>query len=107
MLTVVPAAVSAFQRALNERGTPQASIRVGVQGGGCSGYAYILDFEDDPPRPTDTVLDLGVRVLVDPKSRPYLEGAELTYEAGLAGRGFRFVNPNVLAACGCGRSVCF
>jgi iron-sulfur cluster assembly accessory protein len=80
-----------------------AVLRVGVQGGGCSGFQYLLEY--DERRDDDLVLELqGLTVVIDPFSAPLLAGTVLEYDGGLGGRGFEFRNPQVEAGCGCGRS---
>jgi iron-sulfur cluster assembly protein len=80
-----------------------AGLRVGVRGGGCSGFQYALAF--DTQRDDDTVFeDHGLRILVDGPSLPYVRGAIVDYVEGLQGAGFKVDNPNVIAACGCGSS---
>jgi iron-sulfur cluster assembly protein len=80
-----------------------AGLRVGVRGGGCSGFQYQLAFDEQ--RPDDTVFEShGIRLLVDSASLPYIKGAEVDYVEGLQGAGFQVNNPNVVAACGCGSS---
>ena len=79
-------------------------IRLGVKTSGCSGMAYKLEFAD-APAPDDLVFEShGVKVLVDPKSLPYLEGTELDYTKEGLNEGFKFNNPNVKDQCGCGES---
>ncbi len=95
----------AKQRA--KRGTPEAAIRVGIRGGGCTGFTYVFEWADEP-RPTDKVLEaFGVKVVVDPKSFVYLRGMQLDFVRGMMGHGFKFNNPNAKGACGCGESVQF
>ena len=81
-------------------------LRVGVQGGGCSGMSYTMDFEDPSNiRPDDEVHDYGgFQVISDPKSLLYLYGLMLDYSDALIGGGFQFTNPNASATCGCGKS---
>jgi iron-sulfur cluster assembly protein len=80
-----------------------AGLRVGVRGGGCSGFQYALAF--DTQRDGDQVFeDHGLRILVDGPSLPYVHGAVVDYVEGLQGAGFKVDNPNVIAACGCGSS---
>ena len=80
-----------------------AGLRVGVRGGGCSGFQYALAF--DTQRDGDEVFeDHGLRLLVDGPSLPYVRGAVVDYVEGLQGAGFKVDNPNVIAACGCGSS---
>lgn len=79
-------------------------IRLGVRTSGCSGMAYVLEFAD-ALEPEDLVFeDHGVKVIVDPKSLLYLEGTELDYTREGLNEGFKFHNPNVKDACGCGES---
>jgi iron-sulfur cluster assembly protein len=78
-------------------------LRVGVRGGGCSGFQYALAF--DQQRDNDTVFeDKGIRLLVDAPSLPYVRGSVIDFVDGLQGAGFKVDNPNVVAACGCGSS---
>jgi iron-sulfur cluster assembly protein len=80
-----------------------AGLRVGVRGGGCSGFQYALAFDDQ--RDGDTVFDYqGIRLLVDHASLPYVKGSVIDFVDGLQGAGFKVENPNVIAACGCGSS---
>jgi iron-sulfur cluster assembly protein len=82
---------------------PAAGLRVGVRGGGCSGFQYMLAF--DAERDGDTVIEShGLRLLVDAASAPYVRGATVDFVDGLQGAGFKVDNPNVIAACGCGSS---
>ena len=80
-----------------------AGLRVGVRGGGCSGFQYALAF--DTKRDGDQVFeDHGLKILVDGPSLPYVRGAVVDYVEGMQGAGFKVDNPNVIAACGCGSS---
>ena len=79
-------------------------LRVGVRGGGCSGFTYFLEFEDKIA-PIDRQLEShGVALIVDPKSYLYLMGIEIDYLDNLNGAGFKFNNPNARRTCGCGES---
>lgn len=103
-----PKAIEMARRQFEKRGTPDAALRIGLRGGGCSGFSYVMEFADAPPREKDQVFDFeGVRVYVDPKSLVMLNGTTLDYETSVMGHGFRFVNPNVKGACGCGASIQF
>ena len=83
--------------------TQTAGLRVGVRGGGCSGFQYALAF--DTQRADDEVFeDHGLRILVDNQSLPYVDGSSIDYVDSLQGAGFQVNNPNVVAACGCGSS---
>jgi iron-sulfur cluster assembly protein len=80
-----------------------AGLRVGVRGGGCSGFQYALAF--DQQHDGDTVFeDKGIRLLVDNPSLPYVRGSVIDFVDSLQGAGFKVENPNVIAACGCGSS---
>lgn len=108
-LVVTARAAKVMQGQLLKRGTPKAAIRFGIRGGGCTGYSYVFEFSDKPPRKNDHVVeaDFGVRVYVDPKSMVYIEGTTIDFETGIRGHGFNFDNPNVKNDCGCGESVTF
>jgi iron-sulfur cluster assembly protein len=82
----------------------EAFIRVGVEGGGCSGLMYQLDFDTQMKEGDQIFEDNGVKVVVDKKSFLYLIGTELDYSGGLNGKGFVFRNPNANRTCGCGES---
>lgn len=78
-------------------------LRLGVKGGGCSGFSYSVTFDFEKER--DNIIEYdGVRVLLDPKSTIYLKGIQLDHESGLEGKGFVFKNPNASNTCGCGES---
>ncbi|GAC1485773.1 MAG: iron-sulfur cluster insertion protein ErpA [Solirubrobacteraceae bacterium] len=80
-----------------------AGLRVGVRGGGCSGFQYQLAFDEQ--REEDEVFELqGLKLLVDRTALPYVDGSEIDYIDAMTGAGFKVNNPNVVAACGCGSS---
>lgn len=79
-------------------------LRVGVKGGGCSGFSYLLDLTENE-RDTDEVFEAhGVKVVCDPKSYLYLNGTSIDFKDEVMGRGFAFSNPNATNTCGCGSS---
>lgn len=79
-------------------------LRIAVRGGGCSGFEYALDFENEV-RDTDLVYPQGdLQIIVDPISARYLEGTEIDYVFGMQGAGFKFNNPQAKGTCGCGSS---
>jgi iron-sulfur cluster assembly protein len=83
----------------------KTSLRVGVRGGGCSGFSYSLDLVEDEPAESDEVLEShGVKILCDMKSYLYLNGVEIDFKDEVMGRGFVFKNPNASSTCGCGSS---
>jgi len=79
-------------------------VRLGVRTSGCSGMAYKLEFADDVTDNDLVFESFGLKVLVDPKSLPYLDGTELDFVKEGLNEGFKFNNPNVKNACGCGES---
>ena len=82
---------------------PDQALRLGVVGGGCSGFSYSMSF--DAPKPDDTLVEAdGLRIVIDPASREYLDGTVLDYVVGLHGSGFKFENPKAQRTCGCGSS---
>ncbi|MGE0327849.1 MAG: HesB/IscA family protein [Polyangiaceae bacterium] len=104
-LTITSGAADFARQKLAARGTPDAAIRLGIKGGGCSGFSYVIEFSDDPPRDRDRVLEVdGVRFFVDKKSMIYLMGSVLDYERTLMFQGFKFKNPQEASRCGCGHS---
>jgi len=109
-IAVTDRAVAEIKKAAAQRGTPPKGLRVGIRGGGCTGFSYLFEWSDTEPRSEDRVLsfeDGAVRVFVDPKSFIYLDGSTLEYATSMMGRGFKFTNPNVKGTCGCGESVQF
>lgn len=102
---VTPAAVEYAKQRLAKRGTPNAAVRLGVKGGGCSGFSYVIEFSDDEPRSRDTVSEYdGVKFYVDKKSLIYLNDSTLDYVNSVMFRGFKFLNPQEASKCGCGHS---
>jgi len=79
-------------------------LRVAIQGGGCSGFQYGLGFDSGVAEGDHELLLEGVRVVVDPFSAPYLQGARIDYLNGLQESGFKIENPNAVSSCGCGHS---
>ena len=106
-IEITEAAAQEIAKQRDKRGTPEASIRVGVRGGGCTGFTYVFEWADQA-RPTDTKFEAyGVSIVVDPKSLVYLGGMTLDFVRGMMGHGFKFNNPNAKGSCGCGESVQF
>jgi iron-sulfur cluster assembly protein len=105
MITVTERAKEKIDNLISEEGKPTESfVRVGVEGGGCSGLSYQLTF-DTELRPDDKLFeDKGVKIVVNKKSFLYLVGTELDFTDGLNGKGFQFNNPNATRTCGCGES---
>lgn len=104
-IAISDAAVVFAKQKLAARGTPDAAVRLGIKGGGCSGFSYVIQYDDDPPRERDTVYEAGgVKFYVDKKSFVYLAGSVLDYEKTVMFQGFKFKNPNEASSCGCGHS---
>jgi iron-sulfur cluster assembly protein len=104
-VTLSEKAAQEVKRIIEEQGTPEGVVlRVGVQGGGCSGFAYSLNF-DTATSDRDRVTEVhGVKLAVEKKFDPYLDGTVIDFYDGLEKRGFVFNNPNVVKSCGCGSS---
>jgi iron-sulfur cluster assembly protein len=105
MITVTEKAKNRALELMKAENRPEETfIRVGVEGGGCSGLSYKLEF-DTVIRPDDKVFeDKGIKIVCDKKSFLYLVGTELDFSDGLNGKGFEFHNPNASRTCGCGES---
>jgi iron-sulfur cluster assembly protein len=106
-IEITAAAAAEIARQREKRGTPDAMIRIGVRGGGCTGFTYVFEWAEQV-RATDRVFSAhGVSIVVDPKSLVYLGGMQLDFVRGMMGHGFKFNNPNAKGSCGCGESVQF
>ncbi len=103
-VSLTSGALEQLLRIRNEQGVPDYyGLRLGVKGGGCSGFSYLLGF--DEPKDQDTVYDFeGVKILMDKAHSLYLLGMEVDWLEGLNNRGFVFNNPNAKETCGCGTS---
>jgi iron-sulfur cluster assembly accessory protein len=103
-LSLTDGAVRAIKRMLKENEMEGFGLRFGLQGGGCSGYSYQLEFEEGP-QPDDEVHEFdGVSVFLNPLHKEYLRGSEIDFRDELIGAGFHIENPNVKRKCGCGTS---
>jgi len=98
------AALEAVKDAIANEDLPKGqSLRVGLRGGGCAGFEYVLDFT--LPKTHDYLMEFeGVKVFIDPVSAMHLEGTIIDYVTSLMGAGFKFINPNATKTCGCGSS---
>src|SRR6185295_4454305 len=99
-------AAGAIKKIIQDQGLPENTrLRVGVKGGGCSGFSYMLDLvEEDRSEMDEEVEDKGIKMLIDMKSYLYLNGVEIDYRDEVMGSGFVFKNPNATSTCGCGSS---
>ena len=105
MITINENAKSKILSLMAEEGSEGSGfVRVGVEGGGCSGLMYNLSFDSKLKEDDKVFEDKGVKIVVDKKSVLYLIGTELDYSGGLNGKGFSFLNPNASRTCGCGES---
>ena len=106
-INLTEAAAKEIKSIMTEQSLPaeKTRLRVGVKGGGCSGFSYMLDLVEDEPGEMDEQLESnGVKILCDMKSYLYLNGAEIDFKDEVMGRGFVFKNPNATSSCGCGSS---
>ena len=106
-ITLSETAAKEIKHIITEQNLPAAEtkLRVGVKGGGCSGFSYMLDLTEEPKGEMDEEIDSnGVKILCDMKSYLYLNGVEIDFKDEVMGRGFVFKNPNATSSCGCGSS---
>lgn len=106
-MNITEAAFERIAKVLNDDDglDADACLRVYVQGGGCSGFQYGFAIEADGPNEDDLIFEgQGAKVVIDPMSQMYLEGAALDYKTGLEGDMFTISNPNAKTTCGCGSS---
>lgn len=112
-ITLTEKAVGALKKIIDEQSgahdlnKERVALRVGVKGGGCSGFSYNLDLTESDPENADAHEEFqqgGIKILCDPKSYLYLNGVEIDYHDDVMQRGFVFNNPNATSSCGCGSS---
>lgn len=103
-ITLTPRAIEMVQQAMSEDPEAGGALRIGVTGGGCSGLQYMLDFAPPASELDFEAAQQGLQICIDPFSAAHLAGTTIDYVDGLNGTGFRFENPNVVRACGCGSS---
>ncbi len=106
-LTITEVAAKEVKRIIEEQKLENTHLRVGIKGGGCSGFSYDLGFEDDEKldEKADSVTkQFDIQIVVDKKSMLYLDGTTLDFMEDLSKRGFVFNNPNSVKSCGCGSS---
>lgn len=103
---ITESAAREFKKVIVEQQMPDTiALRVGVKGGGCSGFEYQLEFDNKVSEDADLLVEMhGVRVAVNKKSALYLDGTEIDFHESLDKRGFVFNNPNATKSCGCGSS---
>ena len=104
-VTITPAAERQISRLM--AGKDAFGLKIGLKKGGCAGMEYTMDFADSV-NPMDEIVEQdGARVMIAPMAQMFLFGTEIDYETGLLESGFKFNNPNVSEACGCGESIKF
>jgi len=105
-VTISQTAAGEIRRVISDQKMPESTVlRIGVAGGGCSGFQYSLGFDDKTDQSKDHVSEQhGLQVAVDKKSYLFLDGTTVDFYEGLEKRGFTFDNPNAVKSCGCGSS---
>ena len=106
-ITLTELAAKQIKDIIQQQSLPaeQTKLRVGVKGGGCSGFSYMLDLTEEAAAETDEELEShGVPILIDSKSLLYLDGTEIDFKDDVMQSGFVFKNPNATSTCGCGSS---
>lgn len=110
--TVTQAAMAEILRQHTKRsseGKIAKGLRIGLRGGGCTGFSYVFEWSDELNKPQDNIVQVtsDLAIFIDPKSFVYLRGTTLDFIKSLMGHGFKFINPNTKGSCGCGESVQF
>lgn len=104
-VTMTPAAAAQISKLMAKGG--HAGLRIGVKKGGCAGMEYTMDYVEETDQNDEIVEQDGARILIAPMAQMFLFGTEIDYEVSLLEAGFKFKNPNVSDACGCGESISF
>ena len=104
VVELTEAAAVQVKTMMEHNGEEDAYLRVGVQGGGCSGLTYGLGFEEEPAQTDDVYEQHGVKIVIAKMDAPILEGTVVDFKQSLMGGGFTINNPNAIASCGCGSS---
>ena len=104
MITLTPMAITKVKEIMTKEEKADWKLRMGVRGGGCSGFKYVLGFDNQATQEDQEFQQEGVTLLCDTRSYLNLNGTEIDYEDGLTGSGFVFKNPNARKSCGCGQS---
>lgn len=104
LVSLTPKALESLRASARRDRLSHPVLRVGVTGGSCSGFEYVLTFEEGP-KPGDEVVDVdGLRIVVDAASEKFIRGVTIDYVTNLHGSAFKFLNPNPQSSCGCGSS---
>lgn len=103
-VTLTDRAADRVKSIMNNADKDYVGVRIGVEKGGCAGMAYTMDYAEEVAPLDEVIEDKGVRILIDPKAILFLIGTEMDWEQDKFASGFKFNNPNVVDACGCGES---
>lgn len=104
-VTITPKAATHISKLMQSAG--HAGLRIGIKKGGCAGMEYTMEYVNEPDSNDEVVEQDGARVMIAPMAQMFLFGTEIDYETTLLESGFKFRNPNVTEACGCGESIKF
>ena len=104
-VTITPSAVKQISKLMARDG--RFGLKIGIKKGGCAGMEYTMDYVDEADGNDEVVEQDGARVLIAPMAQMFVFGTEIDYETSLLASGFKFRNPNVVDACGCGESIKF
>jgi len=104
-VSITPKAAAQIRKLMDRDGVD--GLRIGVKKGGCAGMEYTMDYVDQADPNDEAVEQDGARVLIAPMAQMFLFGTQIDYETSLLESGFKFINPNVEDACGCGESIKF
>ncbi|KAE9629759.1 iron-sulfur cluster assembly accessory protein [Parasedimentitalea maritima] len=104
-VTITPKAAAQISKLMVQAG--HAGLRIGVKKGGCAGMEYTMEYVNQPDPNDEVVEQSGAKVMIAPMAQMFLFGTEIDYEVSLLEAGFKFNNPNVSDACGCGESISF
>lgn len=106
MIALTESAVFAVKKAISKAGKNDAGFRIMIESGGCAGLKYMIGL-DSAPREDDVVVEAsGIRVFIDPQSKPMLDGVTVDFVEEIGRAGFSFDNPNAAKKCNCGKSFC-
>lgn len=104
MVTLTPNAEKKIKSIFEQENKKDAQLRIGIKGGGCSGFSYVMDFDNRASETDQQFVINDLKIVIDSKSLIYLAGTEIDYIDGFGGSGFVFNNPNATRSCGCGSS---
>ena len=106
-VTLTPATAAHVRKLMEKAAGESAGLRIGVKKGGCAGMEYTMDYVTEVDPNDEVVEQEGARIMIAPMAQMFLFGTEIDYEVSLLESGFKFNNPNVTEACGCGESIRF